>query len=61
MEALAELFTLLDALATIEPGSVSLPLPDTGRHATGAINTTAAIAAGYSAEAVKLMCSLPYL
>lgn len=61
IEVLAELFTLLDALVAIEPGLVSLPLPDTGCHAPGAINTTAAIAAGYSAEAVKLMYSLPYL
>lgn len=61
IEVLAELFTLLDALFTIEPGSVSLPLPNTGCHAPEAINTTAAIAAGYSADAVKLMYSLPYL
>lgn len=61
VEVLTELLGLLDALVAIEPDSLLYPQPDTGVHAPGTINTTAASIAGYSAQAITLMSSLPYL
>lgn len=55
---LTELLALLDNLAAVNSSSVLYPLPDSG---TGATNTTAARAAGYSENVIKLMSSLPYL
>jgi hypothetical protein len=61
IDVLTELLGLLDDLAAIEPGSLLYPQPDTGVHAPGTINTIAASIAGYSSQAIKPMCSLPYL
>lgn len=61
ISVLSELLILLDALVAIEPGTVLWPEPNTGCHPPGTINTTAATAAGYNPEAVRLMHSLPYL
>jgi hypothetical protein len=61
VEVLTELLGLLDLLAAIEPKSLLYPQPDTGKHAPGTINATAASVAGYSAQAVTLLSSLPYL
>lgn len=49
---LTELLALLGNLAAV---------PDTSIHLPGAINTTAARAAGYSEHVIELMSSLPYL
>jgi hypothetical protein len=61
VEALTELLDLLDDLVAIEPESLLYPEPDTGVHALGIINATAARMAGYSAQATTLISSLPYL
>jgi hypothetical protein len=61
VEVLTELLGLLDLLAAIEPKSLLYPQPDTGKHAPGTINATAASIAGYSAQAITLMSLLPYL
>lgn len=62
ISALNELYTLLVSLAAVPDDILlRLPSPDTGVYAPGAINTTAAIAAGYDADTVALMCALPYL
>lgn len=58
---LTELLNLLDALAAIDPNRISYPLPNTGLHPPGWINVTAASAADYSPQAIRLMHSLPYL
>jgi hypothetical protein len=58
---LTELLGLLDTLEAFNPSSLSYPSPDTGLHPPGFINTTAAIAAGYSDETIRLMHSVPYL
>ncbi|KAK4891595.1 hypothetical protein LTR27_009764 [Elasticomyces elasticus] len=58
---LTELYTLLVSLAAISDTQLFLPSPETGLHAPGDINTTSALAAGYDAETVALMCALPYV
>lgn len=58
---LAELYTLLDTLAAIEPGLVRLPPSDTGIHPPSIFNADAAKAAGFNAEAVEVLSALPYL
>lgn len=61
VEVLTELLDLLDALVAIESESLLYPESDTGVHAPGTINATAARTAGYSTQAITLMSSLPYL
>jgi hypothetical protein len=61
IDVVTELLGLLDALVAIDPATLLYPQADTGLHAPGIANTTAASIAGYSAQAIKLMCSLPYL
>ncbi|KAH9825668.1 hypothetical protein Tdes44962_MAKER00598, partial [Teratosphaeria destructans] len=56
ISALTELYTLLDTLGAIEPDLVRLP-----PHSPDALNRTAALAAGYTPEAVDLMSQIPYL
>lgn len=57
---LTELLGLLDTLVAIEPDAILYP-PDNGLHSLRVINVTAASAAGYSPQAIRLMHSLPYL
>ena len=61
VDVVAELLGLLDELAALEPGSLLCPQPDTSVHAPGTIDIVAASIADYSAQAITLMCSLPYL
>jgi len=61
VSVLTELLGLLDALVVVETESLLYPEPDTGLHAPGTINATAARMAGYSAQAITLFSSLPYL
>lgn len=61
VNVLTEFLGLLDALVVIETESLLYPEPDTGVHAPGTINATAARMAGYSAQATTLFSSLPYL
>jgi hypothetical protein len=58
---LAELLGLLGTLEAFDSSSLSYPSPDTGLHPPGLINNTAASAAGYSEDAIRLMYSIPYL
>lgn len=65
VDALTELYTLLDtlgALPAVNPDSndddVNVCLPP---HPAGSLNVAAAAAAGYSAGAVALMSALPFL
>ena len=59
---MTELWELLDLLAIVKPGaSLRLPPSDTGVHLADSFNVDAAIAAGFTPEAVKVMPSLPYL
>lgn len=65
INALTELYTLLDtlgALPALNPDSndvgVNVRLPP---HPAGSLSVQAAVAAGYSAEAVALMSALPFL
>lgn len=61
IETLNEFYTLLDDLSVLEPGVLRRPDVTTGRHAAGEINTYAARAAGYSEDAIEVICQLPYL
>lgn len=54
------MYNLLDTLAVVPPGDLKLPL-DTGIHAATEFNAEAARSVGFSAEAVKVMSSIPYL
>jgi hypothetical protein len=58
---LGELYTLLDQLAVVPPSVAIFPSPDTGIHAAGDFDAEAAEAAGFNAEAVKVLSSMPYL
>lgn len=58
---MAELWTLLDTLAVVEPGALRLPPPDTGYHPTSAFHADAALAAGFHPEAAAVMSALPYI
>jgi hypothetical protein len=61
VNVLTEFLDLLDALVVVETESLLYPEPDTGVHAPGTINATAARMAGYTAQAITLFSSLPYL
>ena len=56
---MAELWTLLDTLAVVEPGALRLPPSDTGYHPTSAFHADAALAAGFHPEAAAVMSALP--
>jgi len=57
-----ELWELLDTLAIVEPGtSLRRPPSDTGMHRANSFNANAALAAGFTEEAVAIMSTLPYL
>jgi hypothetical protein len=59
---MAELWTLLDTLAIIKSGaSLQLPPSDTGVHPASTFSIDAALAAGFTPEAVTVMSALPYL
>lgn len=58
---LTQLYTLLISLAAVPDDLLRLTSPDTGVHAPGSINTTAAVTADYDADVVALICALPYL
>lgn len=57
---LTELYTLLDTLAAVPRRDLKLPL-DTGIHAATEFKAEAARSVSFSAEAVKVMSSNPYL
>jgi hypothetical protein len=57
-----ELWTLLDTLAIVKHGaSLQIPPPDTGVHPASIFCVDAALAAGFTLEAVTVMSALPYL
>jgi hypothetical protein len=58
---MAELWTLLDTLAIVEPGALRLPSSDTGIHPKSTFHADAALAAGFHPKAVAVMSALPYL
>jgi hypothetical protein len=67
ISVLAELYTLLNALAAVPPGALWLPKPDTHSDAyesdageEASFDTKAARAVGFTANNVRLMAALPY-
>jgi hypothetical protein len=58
---MAELWTLLNTLAIVEPGALRLPSSDTGIHPKSTFHADAALAAGFHPKAVAVMSALPYL
>ena len=57
-----ELWELLEMLAILKPGaSLRRPPSDAGVHTADSFNADAALAAGFTSEAVKVMSALPYL
>lgn len=59
---MTELWELLDLLATVKPGaSLQRSSSDTGVHHADRFNVDAALAAGFTHEAAKVMSALPYL
>lgn len=62
ISVVAELWELLEMLAVLKPGaSLRRPPSDTGVHTADNFNTDAALAAGFTSEAVKVMSALPYV
>jgi hypothetical protein len=59
---MTELWELLDTLAILKPGaSLQRPPPNTGTHPADRFHAKAALAAGFTPGAVKVMSALPYL
>lgn len=59
---MTELWELLDMLAIVKPGaSLRRPPSDTGIHRADSFNSSAALAAGFTPEAITVMSTLPYL
>ena len=59
---MAELWELVDTLAIVKPGaSLRRPPSDTGIHRAGSFDVDAALAAGFTPDAVTVISALPYL
>lgn len=59
---MAELWDLVDTLAIVKSGaSLRRPPSDTGIHRAGSFDVDAALAAGFTLDAVTVMSALPYL
>lgn len=62
ISVMAELWELLEMLAVLKPGtSLRRPPSDTGVHLADSFNADAALAVGFTPEAVTVMSALPYL
>jgi hypothetical protein len=65
IDVLTELYTLLTTLAAVPPGAFWLPRPDSEAYESdigerAVFDIKAALAVGFSANAVRLMATLPY-
>lgn len=59
---MTKLWELLDTLTVVKPGaSLRRPPSDTGIHLAQSFNSDAALAAGFTPEAVTVISALPYL
>ena len=59
---MTELWELVDTLAIVKPGaSLRRPPSDAGIHRAGSFDVDAALAAGFTPDAVTVMSALPYL
>lgn len=59
---MTELWELLDTLTTVKPGASLRRAPsDIGIHLAQSFNSDAALAVGFTPEAVTVISALPYL
>jgi len=61
ISVLTELWTLIDQLAVVKSDALRLPPSDSGIHSATSFHADAALAAGFTTEAVAVMSALPYL
>ena len=62
INVMTDLWELVDTLAIVKSGaSLQRPPSDTGIHRAGSFDVDAALAAGFTPDAVTVMSALPYL